>query len=67
MFHCLLYHLVFLLVLREGLWCHPKMVTPTLHVASVQSSLQVSAKLVERAVQTFSSSVQETGICRGYS
>ena len=33
-------------------------------VVSVQSSLQVSSKLVERAAQTFSSSVQETGICR---
>ena len=67
MFHHLLYNLVSLLVPREGLWCLPKMVSPTVHVASVQSSLQVSAKLVERAVQTFSSSVQETGICRGYS
>ena len=67
MFVRLLHHPVSLQP-KEDLRCPPKVeMSPTLYVASVQSSLQVSAKLVERAVQTFSSSVQETGICRGCS
>ena len=68
MFLRLLYHLVSLLVLREGLW-FPLIVETSLDlfVASVQSSLQVSSNLVERAAQTFSSSVQETRICKGCS